>query len=215
MTGLMLVVVAVVAFILYAYFHSIDPKSKTDDQLRLLYGKHLRSGGLREQELDSIESEMRRRGLLSNSDSPARPLTNESHISQLQANRLRQEALKSYREGWEMAAGKWESEPLKRHRHALANVLLRRLQQEQSALQIDEQIIETLNFEAMPFGNIDFENGKDAIAEYMVWREYPDLANREPILRAIENLKSKGFISEVLGDGGAESIGWVPWSKLL
>ena len=66
----------------------------------------------------------------------------------------------------------------------------------------------------MPFGNIDPKLGKLAIAEYMVWREYPTLANEKPIRDAIENLKAKGF-DEVLGAKGPDAINWVPWAKLL
>jgi hypothetical protein len=45
--------------------------------------------------------------------------------------------------------------------------------------------------------------------------KFPSLANGTPIEFAIEQLKAKGFMTDVLKDNGVESIAWVPWSRLL
>lgn len=215
MSILAIIGLAVVVLVVFAALRPVDPASKTNDQLRYLYGRSLSSGAIGSRDRAALEDEMRRRGLLGDSSQPATASAPQSHLDQLKANILRQEALGAYEEGWRMAQDKWADDPLKCHRHALTNVLLRRLQKEADAPPISTELIDTLNFEAIPFSNLPQLQGKDSIAEYIVWREFPSLANRTPIDAAIEQLKAKGFVTDVLKDNGVESISWVPWSRLL
>jgi hypothetical protein len=97
----------------------------------------------------------------------------------------------------------------------LTTALLRRLQSEPGAPEISEELINTLNFETIPFNSLQPEEGKDAICEYIVWREYPSLANVSLIQNAIDLLKERGFIDDVLKDTNKESLDWLPWAKLL
>jgi hypothetical protein len=215
MSILAIIGLAVVIFVVFAALRPVDPASKTNDQLRYLYGRSLNAGSAGSRDRAALEDEMRRRGLLGDSSRSATASEPQSHLDQLKANILRQDALSAYDEGWTMAQDKWSNDPIKRHRHALTNVLLRRIQKEADAPPVTTELIETLNFEAIPFGNLPQKEGKDSIAEYMVWREFPSLANGTPIEFAIEQLKAKGFMTDVLKDNGVESIAWVPWSRLL
>ena len=133
MSVVALIAIGVVAFVLFAAFRPVDPKSKTDDQLMFLYKKSLGSGSIGASDREALKSEMVRRGLLTDSNSEARTLSGEPYIDQLQATQLRQNATKAYEEGWTMVAGKWGGDIQRQHRHALTTVLLRRVQADPGA----------------------------------------------------------------------------------
>ena len=89
-----------------------------------------------------------------------------------------------------------------------------RLQAEPESPPVSEDLINTLNFEAIPFINMDPGAGKDTIAEYIVWREHPELANIDGIQSAVDAIKESGFVEHVLKDK-KKSLEWLPWAKLL
>lgn len=212
------------------YFRPINPSNKTDDQLQMMYriAKSPR-------DIEALEAEMKKRGLIGSSNKrglkdssnkqgrglldgsgiPARAPSTELHLTQLNATTLRNSARNAYDEGWKMAKQKWNDDERKCHQHALTTVLLRRLQAESGAPAISEELMNALNFETIPFNALQPEQGKDAICEYIVWRENPSLANIGIILHAVNTLKKQGFVDKVLKDTDKKSLDFIPWAKLL
>lgn len=163
----------------------------------------------------NIEEEMKKHGLLSVDESLPENVSDESRVTQVKATELRSFARYAYDEGWEMGESNWPGDESKIRQHSLTTVLLRRLQAEPDAPSVSQELIETLNFEAIPFAKLPAEDAKDAICEYIVWREYPVLANEQLIQKVIDALKAKGFVEDVLKGADKESLSWLAWSKLL
>ena len=210
-----IILVVIIGFVIFAVFRSVKPESKTDDQLRFLYERSLKSGQFGAGDREKIEGEMKKRGLIGGSSNPGRETSTEPHLTQLAATNLRNTARKAYDEGWKMGKENWGNDERKCHRHAVTTVLLRRLQAEADAPPVSEELISTLNIEAIPFSDLEPDIGKDAIAEYIVWREHPDLANAEIIRSVMNTLKESGSIEELLKKTELKSLEWLPWSKLL
>lgn len=215
MEAVTLIIIVVAVIVVIALMRGVKPESKTDAQLNFLYQRSLKSGKYGAADREKIEIEMKKRGLLGGNDNPARTLSTEPHMIQLNASQLRESARKAYDEGWKMGEGKWSEKDRKRHQHALTNVLLRRMQKEPGAPAISESLLNGLGFEAIPFIALTPDAGKVAICEYIVWREHPDLANTGIIQNAIDDLKSQGFVDDVLKGSDKEKLESISWSKLL
>ena len=211
---LAVIFIAIVIFVVFAWFRPVRPESKTDNQLRALYKISSKSGQIGASDRRRIEAEMRKRGLMGGGASTASARLREPHLVQLSATKLRDAARMAFDEGWRMGEDQWGEDERKRHQHALTTVLLMRLQAEPESPPISEELINTLNFEAIPFINMEPGVGKDTIAEYVVWREHPKLANIDVIQSAVDAIKENGFVEHVLQDK-KESLEWLPWAKLL
>ncbi|TCK16976.1 hypothetical protein DFR30_0196 [Thiogranum longum] len=210
-----IIILIVVGFIIFAVVRGVKPESKTDDQLWSLYLRSMKSGDIGAADREKIEAELRKRGVLDDEGSKARPRSAETHPNQLKAAKLREAARKAYDEGWKMGQSKWTGDEKKCHQHALTTVLLRRIQAESGAPEISTELINTLNIETIPFNALTPDAGKDAICEYVVWREYPDLANVNVVQNAVNVIREKGFVEDLLDGGKKKSLKWLQWSKLL
>ena len=206
--------IAIVILVVFAWFRPVRPESKTDNQLRMLHKISSKSGHIGADDHKRIEAEMKRRGLMGNGAGTEKTRPSESHLVQLRATKLRNAARMAYDEGWRMGEGEWGEDERKRHQHALTTVLLMRLQAESEAPPVSEDLINTLNFEAIPFINLEPSVGKDVIAEYVVWREHPELANIAVIQSSVDAIRESGFVEDVLKDK-KDSLEWLPWAKLL
>ena len=211
---LTVIFIAIVIFVIFAWFRPVRPESKSDNQLRMLYKLSFKSGEIGAGDRKRIETEMIKRGLMCDDPSTARTRPREPHLVELRATKLRDAARMAYDEGWRVGEDQWGEDERKRHQHALTTVLLMRLQAEPESPPVSEDLINTLNFEAIPFINMDPGAGKDTIAEYIVWREHPELANIDGIQSAVDAIKESGFVEHVLKDK-KKSLEWLPWAKLL
>ena len=204
-----------------------DPSKKTDSQLIREHQMQIKNvdaagkvGGDTYfnaiQGMSRLTDEMKARGLLGSGTAPSRDPSVEPYFDQISAANLRQSARTSYEEGWKLAENKWANDQHMKHQVALTAVLLRRLQAEPGGPEVSEELMDMLSFEAIPFNNLQPEQGKSAICEYIVWRENPNLANIEIIQNAVDVLKEPGgFVDQVL-KGKKESLPkWVPWAPLL
>lgn len=209
------IAVLIVGFVIFSAFRGVKPETKTDDQLRFLHERSLHSGNFGASDREKIREEMKKRGLLDDSESESRDVPNKSHTTQVQATKLRKLAREAYDEGCEMAETNWPGDESKIHQHALTTVLLRRLQAEPDAPAVSQELVESLNFETIPFAKLPPAEAKDAVSEYIVWREYPALANEQLIQKVIDTLKAQGFVEDVLKGASKESLSWLAWSKLL
>ena len=211
MGGVIFVVIGVVAFLAWLlYFRAIDPSGKTDDQLLSLY--RIASKGS-SRDIPVIEAELKKRGLLSDESTLARPSSHAPHLVQLQATQLRNNALHWYEDGWKIANSKWPDDQSSLHQHALVTVLFNNLQRGRDALPISEHLIGALSAESLPFRALERDAGKAAIAEYVVWCQFPDLANLSIIHDALN--RSKNEIDAMFDGIDKEAVKWLKWSTLL
>lgn len=215
MEAVAIIVLIAIGFVMFAVVRGVRPESKTNDQLWSLYLRSVKSGDVGAVDREKIEAELRKRGMLDGEHPNARPPSVVPHHVQLKATKLREAARKAYDEGWEMAQSKWKGDEKKCHQHALTTVLLRRIQAQPGAPEISTEFINTLNLETIPFNALAPDAGKDAICEYIVWREHPDLANVSIVQNAINILREEGFVEDLLKRGEKKSLKWLQWSKLL
>jgi len=208
-----LIIIAVVALLAFVFFRGVNPESKTDSQLKLLHSRAIKAGNYGKNDLLRIEGEMRKRGLLADSGVIDSSTPDEAYLVQLHANQLRSSARAAYREGWKKAEAQGKGERIC-HECGLTETLIQRLQSEPDCPPLDEGVVGALMFEQMPFNIMGYEEGKDAMAEYMVWREFPMLANEGVIQSAIESIRKDG-LDEILAGVSEESLSWVAWSKFL
>jgi len=108
-------------------------------------------------------------------------MTNEA----IYASKLRSAAREAYDEGHRMAARENKTEK-QQHETALVNVLLRKLQAGPSALPVSELMIQALMMEILPFNVINMEEGRNAMIEYIVWRECKNEANEDLLKAALK-----------------------------
>jgi hypothetical protein len=100
------------------------------------------------------------------------------------ADRLRSAAQEAYEMGWDKAevGGKALG---KCHETALVNVLYERWRVEPSAPPADEATFQAFMLESLPFNVLPIRQGRTAMVEYVVWREFPEDADTETIGPAV------------------------------
>lgn len=208
MEGIGIFIAVIVAVLLVvALMRGVTPSTKTDSQLMLMHRQALKSGRMGEQDRLKIEAEMHRRGIL---DGAGNMQTRQGgdHLIQLRATNIRIGAHRVYREGWDRAKAQNKSDRIC-HETGLTAVLLHRLQEEPDCPPLSEEIIELIMLEQMPFNIMAYEEGMEAMVEYVVWREYPGLANEGVIKGAVEALRNDG------GGDYKDCLNCVPWTKFL
>ncbi len=106
------------------------------------------------------------------------------------AARLRSAARAAYEIGWDKAevGGK---ELGKCHETALVNVLYERWRVEPSAPPANEVTFQAFVLESLPFNVLPIREGRAAMVEYMVWREFPDDADTAVIGPAVRQAVSR------------------------
>ena len=71
------------------------------------------------------------------------------------------------------------------HETALVNVLYERWRIEPSAPAADEATFQAFLLESLPFNVLPIHQGRTAMVEYMVWREFPEDADTEIVGPAV------------------------------
>lgn len=111
------------------------------------------------------------------------------------AERLRSAAQAAYETGWEMAEAGGKALG-KCHETALVNVLYERWRVEPSAPPANEVTFQAFVLESLPFNVLPIRQGRTAMVEYMVWREFPEDADTAvigPAVRqAVSRLQTRG-----------------------
>jgi hypothetical protein len=107
---------------------------------------------------------------------------------------LRSIAEAAYEEGWHKAESIGK-EAGRCHETALVNVLYERWQNEPGAPAAGKAIFQAFMLESLPFNALPVRRGRDAMVEYMVWREFPEAADAaliEPVVKeAVERMQAK------------------------
>jgi hypothetical protein len=89
---------------------------------------------------------------------------------------LRSIAETAYEEGWHKAESVGK-EAERCHETALVNVLYERMQSEPGSPAASEVMFQAFMLESMPFSVMPVRRGREAMVEYMVWREFPEAAD--------------------------------------
>ena len=100
------------------------------------------------------------------------------------AEGLRSAARAAYETGWGKATAGGKALG-KCHETALVNVLYERWRIEPSAPPADETTFQAFMQESLPFNVLPIHQGRSAMVEYMVWREFPEDADAEVIGPAV------------------------------
>ena len=158
-------------------------------------------------DMEIVETELKRRGVIA-----ATPVQSAEHM-QISSEDLRAIADKGYTEGWSKAKAEGKTDK-QAHETALVSTLLSRLQEEPDAPPITEQVVAALCMEILPFNVISQEDGREAIIEYVVWREYAQKADVESLKKAIDSGLS--MMRETGGSDFADGLlkGPFPWISL-
>lgn len=129
--------------------------------------------------------------------------------TQGQADTLRAEARKGFEDGWAIAKKRGNGE-----RECIQIALTVALYSQVTKFtQVSEDVTEQLTIELMPFNQLDRDAAKQAITEYIVWREFPEFANVDVVKNAVKSFGKEAF-NEVFGNNS--EIGKAqPWSTLL
>ena len=106
------------------------------------------------------------------------------------ADRLRSAAQAAYETGWDKAevGGKALG---KCHETALVNVLYERWRVEPTAPPANEVTFQAFVLESLPFNVLPIRQGRTAMVEYMVWREFPEDADTAVIGPAVQQAVSR------------------------
>ena len=193
--------IIVCVFIAIALFTNIgaDYTKKTDQQLLNTWRFHeanvnaaKRAGPERYKQavekMSTLMNEMKRRGLLGDDAIPSRQPAADSHPVQLAANRLRIAARDAYERAFTLKQAEGRPERVC-YTIALTNVLYSRLQASPGAPPASDAVTEVILMECAPFKDLTPQEGMIAIVEYVVWREYPSLANENLISSAVRKMK--------------------------
>jgi hypothetical protein len=109
------------------------------------------------------------------------------------AEELRSAARAAYETGWGKATTGGKALG-KCHETALINVLYERWRIEPSAPPADETTFQAFMLESLPFNVLPIHQGRSAMVEYMVWREFPEDADAEvvgpAVKQAVQRLQS-------------------------
>ncbi len=100
------------------------------------------------------------------------------------AEGLRSAARAAYETGWDKATADGKALG-KCHETALINVLYERWRVEPSAPRADQSTFQAFMLESLPFNVLPIHQGRTAMVEYMVWREFPEDADAEVVGPAV------------------------------
>jgi hypothetical protein len=92
------------------------------------------------------------------------------------AEGLRSAARAAYETGWDKATAGGKALG-KCHETALINVLYERWRVEPSAPRADQATFQAFMLESLPFNVLPIHQGRTAMVEYVVWREFPEDAD--------------------------------------
>ena len=202
--GFLLAAIVIILIFGWAWgkFLGVHPRSKTDEQLRHLYDLCLRAGAAGERDLERVKAELRNRGLLTRNGTPR---TESKAPEASQSAFLRYSSRKAYDASWKATAEKWKGNESARHQDALLKVLYQHMPENHTVPPIVEII---------PFATLSPADGKQAIVEYVVWRQYPSHADMQVILAALQKLKERATLEELFEGGDLSRIEQVPWARL-
>lgn len=209
-TTTLLILAAIVVLLLFVFLRPGKPRGKTDAQLLQSHRLAMKGGQYTSADRNRIEEEMRTRGLLNDGPILARPVADEPYLVQLAATRIRTAAQKAYEDVFLRARDQGKTEEVC-HEVAVIQVLVSRIQNAVADVHVSEELIKMIAIESSPFNDLPLDEGKTAIIEYAVWREYPTLANENLISNAVQKYKSdlKRIFLQSL-DGAP-----FPWVKFL
>ena len=109
------------------------------------------------------------------------------------AEGLRSAARAAYESGWDKATAGGKALG-KCHETALVNVLYERWRIEPSAPPADQTTFQAFMLESLPFNVLPIHQGRTAMVEYVVWREFPEDADAEvvgpSVRQAVRRLQS-------------------------
>ncbi len=100
------------------------------------------------------------------------------------AEGLRSAARAAYESGWDKATADGKALG-KCHETALINVLYERWRVEPSAPRPDQSTFQAFMLESLPFNVLPIHQGRSAMVEYMVWREFPEDADADVVGPAV------------------------------
>ena len=100
------------------------------------------------------------------------------------AKGLRSAARAAYETGWDKATADGKALG-KCHETALINVLYERWRVEPSAPRADQTTFQAFMLESLPFNVLPIHQGRAAMVEYVVWREFPEDADAEVVGPAV------------------------------
>ncbi len=183
---------------------------QSDAELWTLFIQTAKAGDSATEDHARIEQEMKRRGILNDESTRPEPLATESHSAQLAADKIRVAAREAYDQAFKATQAKGNPEQVC-YENGLTHVLFSRLQACPGAPPMSDEVIEVIVREWTPFKKLAPQEGMNVIIEYVVWREYPKLANEKLISDAM-----RGFISSlapnILQNLKQSSY---PWAKFL
>lgn len=157
---------------------------QSDAELWTLFFQAAKAGDSGTEDCVRIEQEMKRRGILNDESTSPGPAATESHSAQLAANQIRAAAREAYDQAFKATQAKGKPEQVC-YENGLTNVLFSRLQACPGAPPMSDEIIKVIVMEATPFRILTPQEGMNVIVEYVVWREYPNLANEHLISDAV------------------------------
>jgi len=171
--------------------------------------------------MKQIEGELARRGISNVSayqtELASEELRNEMR-RKLPAVWLRALADRAYAEVWKAGKVRGDSDKVC-HESAILNVFIKRYEEDAGAATFPlDEMIRATRWEAMPFILLPRSTAKEAVAEYLVWREYPDKAKMEVLHGAIDNLLShlkQNNDQETLDNLSSKIFAYIPWTRLL
>lgn len=192
-----------------------DPSKKTTEQLQSVLNLHYKKLSYctpgtelyarASKELRAVEEELERRNSATKQGIEAAIQNATTGM----ADDIRLAAKRAYERGWQKAEAQGKDKR-KCSETALVSALLDRMDAAPT-----QEAVEAAMLEILPFNVLPSEAGRDALVEYIVWRDYPQLADAEKVRTGIhsaaEKMKADGA-DEFLAD--LRSLPFA-WTKLL
>ena len=130
------------------------------------------------------------------------------------AEGLRSAARAAYETGWDKATADGKALG-KCHETALINVLYERWRVEPTAPHADQATFQAFMLESLPFNVLPIHQGRTAMVEYMVWREFPENADAEVIGPAVRQAVRR-LQSDTTSDVAARLKSTpMPWTEFI
>ncbi len=130
------------------------------------------------------------------------------------AEGLRSAARAAYETGWDKATADGKALG-KCHETALINVLYERWRVEPSAPAPNQATFQAFMLESLPFNVLPIHQGRTAMVEYMVWREFPEDADAEVVGPAVKQAVRR-LQSDTCSDVAARLKSTpMPWTSFI
>lgn len=177
-----------------------DPTKKTGPQLEQLETLHLKRMRHVQPGTSQYEKADKEYKVVKNEIERRKKMVDEAIT--LEASNCRKMVLEGYMEGWNK--GKALNKNDKQcHETAMVSLLYKGIEYyEGKKLPTNSEITQVFCLEMIPFNLVEIEKGKEAIIEYAVWKNFPELANKDLISDVVKEAKAHILKS----DGGDEFL---------